>query len=109
MVAYDVAGNRVEYHVRVKTSNSANEDETIKYKIVSFTEDGKKCTLASSKEVEVFVPKSTVVLLDFPYNVAMSKDISKHFEYEFKFTNRKILKNAKLVKMRFLILGSPFF
>ena len=109
MVAYDVAGNRVEYHVRFKTSNSANEDETIKYKIVSFTEDGKKCTLASSKEVEVFVPKNTVVLLDFPYNVAMSKDISKHFEYEFKFTNRKILKNAKLVKMRFLILDSPFF
>lgn len=90
-------------HKIADTDGLLEDEKTYKYKIIAFTEDGKKSALASSDEIAVTVPKSTVVLLTFPYDVAISKSEAREFDYKFKFSNPKILKNAKLIKMGLLI------
>ncbi|MGP1437827.1 MAG: dentilisin complex subunit PrcA [Treponema sp.] len=74
------------------------------YKVVAYTED-KKSKKDSSPEVSVTVPKSTSLVLEYPFFSSVSVNETKNLSYSFRFSNPDALKEAKEMKLGFLIVN----
>jgi len=91
------------YHILKDNDGVLEDEKTYQYKIVAFTDDGKKSKLDSSPTLKLKVPKSTSLLLDYPVNEAVTKEQTKNMDYVFKLSNPKILETAKEIRLGFLI------
>ncbi len=91
------------YHEISDNDGLLEEEKTYQYKIVAYTNDGKKSKLESSPMIELKVPKSTSLLLVSPVDVAISKNDAKNMDYVLKLSNPKILETAKEIHLGFLI------
>jgi len=84
-------------------NDSLLEDgKTYVYKLVAHTNDNKKSFLSNSPEASLTVPKSTVILLDYPSDISISQSQAKNLGYVFKLTP-DVLKNAKQMSLGFII------
>ena len=97
-----MSSNSVEHKIS-DNDGLLEEEKTYQYKIVAYTNDGKKSKLESSPMIELKVPKSTSLLLDSPVDVAISKNDAKNMDYVLKLSNPKILETAKEIHLGFLI------
>jgi len=90
-------------HKLYDTDGLLEDEKTYQYKVVAFTEDGKKSVLDKSEQVEFMVPKSTALLLEHPVNKSITLAEAKDLGFSFRFSNSKILKNAKEMKLGLMI------
>ena len=91
------------YH-RLQDDDGVLEDEkTYQYKVVAYTTDDKKSKLDSSPMLEIKVPKTTSLLLDYPVNTSVSLLDAQNMDYAFKLSNPKILETAKEIRLGFLV------
>ena len=89
---------------KVFDSDGCLEDEkTYQYKVVAYTIDNKKNSFAKSEVLSVKVPKSTTLLLEYPVDRVITPIEAKNLNYEFRFSNPEILKDAIEVRLGFLI------
>ncbi|MGP1520102.1 MAG: dentilisin complex subunit PrcA [Treponema sp.] len=89
---------------RIYDNDGVLEDEkTYKYKVIAYTNDGKKSVLDSSDEIEIKIPKSTSLLLEYPLKQAISLSEAQNMDYVFKLSNPKILDTAKEIHLGFLL------
>jgi len=78
------------------------DEKTYVYKLVAYIDDNKKGMLSKSPEVELTVPKSTSIILDYPCDISISQSKAKNLGYVFNL-NPKVLKDAKEMKLGFII------
>jgi len=98
-----VVATENKLHKIDETSGLLENGKTYQYKIVAYTEDGKKSVLEKSEQVEVVVPKSTTLLLEYPVNQYITSDEAKNLCFTFRFSNPKALKNAKAMELGLMI------
>ena len=79
------------------------DEKTYQYKVVAYTDDEKKSTLANSNEIKVLVPKSTCLLLEYPVNNYITPTEAKNLNFDFRFSNPKALKNAKEMELGLMV------
>jgi len=79
------------------------DGKTYQYKVVAYTEDGKKSTQANSEEISVKVPKSTTLLLEYPVNQSITLNDAKNLGFVFRFSTPEVLKNAKEMELGLMI------
>lgn len=92
-----------QYHMLQDNDGVLEEEKTYFYKIVAYTSNDKKSKLEASPMIELKVPKSTSIVLDYPVNVAITKTQANSMDYVLKLSNPKILDTAKEIRLGFLI------
>lgn len=101
--ASSVGNTTSSYHILRDNDGELESEKTYQYKIVAFTTDDKKSVLDSSPMIQLKVPKSTSLLLEYPVNVGITKNEAKNMSYKFRLSNPKILETAKEIRLGFLI------
>ena len=89
-------------HVIFDNDSLLEDGKTYVYKLVAYIDRDKKSMLSKSPEVTLAVPKSTVILLDYPSDVSISQSKAKNLGYVLKLTP-DVLKKAKEMSLGLII------
>jgi len=98
-----IASKPTDPHSVFDADGLLEENKTYAYKVVGFTNTGKKSSLKASPEIELTVPKSTTVILDYPCNVSVSESKARNLDYVFRLSNPHVLETAKEMELGLLI------
>lgn len=90
-------------HVIYESDSLLEDGKTYQYKVIAYIEDNKKSKLDSSPLVQVKVPKSTALLLEYPCGDSLTLSQAKNMQFAYRFSNPEALKDAKEVEMGLMI------